>query len=52
MQLDKAAPILAGLKTPIVIAKVNADQFTRLANRFDIEYAAMALFFCSSLTIK
>ncbi|XP_057469829.1 protein disulfide-isomerase 5-2 [Actinidia eriantha] len=36
-ELDKAAPILAGLKEPIVIAKVNADQFTRLANRFDID---------------
>ncbi|PSS00162.1 Protein disulfide-isomerase [Actinidia chinensis var. chinensis] len=36
-ELDKAAPILAGLKEPIVIAKVNADQFTRLAKRFDID---------------
>lgn len=39
LQLDEAAPILASLKEPIVIAKVNADKFTRLARKYDIEYA-------------
>ncbi|XP_057973297.1 protein disulfide-isomerase 5-2 [Malania oleifera] len=35
-ELDVAAPILSGLKEPIVIAKVNADKFTRLAIKYDI----------------
>ncbi|KAE8668493.1 hypothetical protein F3Y22_tig00112305pilonHSYRG00109 [Hibiscus syriacus] len=40
-QLDEAAPVLAGLKDPIVIAKVNADKFTRLASKHDVENALM-----------
>lgn len=40
LQLDEAAPILASLKEPIVIAKVNADKYTRLAKKHDIEYAS------------
>ncbi|CAK9137142.1 unnamed protein product [Ilex paraguariensis] len=36
-ELDKAAPVLAGLKQPIVIAKVNADKYTRLASKYDID---------------
>ncbi|KAE8057129.1 hypothetical protein FH972_013842 [Carpinus fangiana] len=36
-QLDEAAPILANLKKPIVIAKVNADKFTSLARKYDID---------------
>jgi protein disulfide-isomerase A1 len=36
-ELDKAAPILAGLKEPIVIAKVNADKFSGLANKYEID---------------
>lgn len=38
LQLDVAAPILAELKQPIVIAKVNADKYTRLASKYDVEY--------------
>uniref|UniRef100_A0A5B7A3Z6 Thioredoxin domain-containing protein n=2 Tax=Davidia involucrata TaxID=16924 RepID=A0A5B7A3Z6_DAVIN len=36
-ELDKAAPVLAGLKEPIVIAKVNADKYTRLASKYEID---------------
>ncbi|RVW74634.1 Protein disulfide-isomerase 5-2 [Vitis vinifera] len=36
-ELDAAAPVLASLKEPIVIAKVNADKFTRLAVKYDID---------------
>ncbi|KAM7267129.1 hypothetical protein ACFE04_009295 [Oxalis oulophora] len=36
-QLDAAAPVLAALKQPIVIAKLNADKYTRLAPKYDIE---------------
>ena len=38
LQLDLAAPALAAMKEPIVIAKVNADKFTRLASKYDVEY--------------
>ncbi|OMO50317.1 Thioredoxin [Corchorus capsularis] len=44
-QLDEAAPVLAGLKEPIVIAKVNADKHTRLARKYDIDaYPTLMLF--------
>ncbi|WCJ35040.1 Protein disulfide-isomerase 5-2 [Euphorbia peplus] len=36
-ELDAAAPILAGLKEPIVIAKVDADKYSRLARKYDID---------------
>lgn len=40
LQLDKAAPILAGLKPPIVVAKINADKYKKLASKHDIEYVS------------
>ncbi|XP_013720062.1 protein disulfide-isomerase 5-2-like [Brassica napus] len=36
-ELDAAAPILAKLKQPIIIAKLNADKYTRLARKLDID---------------
>lgn len=36
-ELDKAAPMLSGLKEPIVIAKINADKYTRLASKYEID---------------
>ncbi|KAH9692080.1 protein disulfide-isomerase 5-2 [Citrus sinensis] len=36
-QLDEAAPILAKLKEPIVIAKVDADKYSRLASKQEID---------------
>lgn len=36
-QLDKAAAALAGSKNPVVIAKVDADKYTRLASKYDID---------------
>jgi len=38
-ELDKAAPVLAGLKDPIIIAKVDVDKYTRLAYKYKIKYA-------------
>lgn len=35
-ELDAAAPLLSGLKEPIVIAKVNADKYSRLAKKYEI----------------
>ncbi|XP_041018397.1 protein disulfide-isomerase 5-2-like [Juglans microcarpa x Juglans regia] len=44
-QLDEAAPILASLKEPIVIAKVDADKYTRLARKHDIDgYPTLKIF--------
>ncbi|CAD5314551.1 unnamed protein product [Arabidopsis thaliana] len=36
-ELDAAAPILAKLKQPIVIAKLNADKYSRLARKIEID---------------
>uniref|UniRef100_A0A2P2J3K9 Protein disulfide isomerase n=1 Tax=Rhizophora mucronata TaxID=61149 RepID=A0A2P2J3K9_RHIMU len=44
-ELDVAAPILAGLKQPIVIAKVNADKYKRLASKYDVDgYPTLKIF--------
>ncbi|GMI83234.1 ARABIDOPSIS THALIANA PROTEIN DISULFIDE ISOMERASE 8, PROTEIN DISULFIDE ISOMERASE 8, PDI-like 5-2 [Hibiscus trionum] len=44
-QLDQAASVLAGLKEPIIIAKVNADKFTRLASKHDVDaYPTLKLY--------
>ncbi|GJM85225.1 hypothetical protein PR202_ga01657 [Eleusine coracana subsp. coracana] len=36
-QLDEAAPVLAGLPTPVVIAKVNADKYKKLRSKYEID---------------
>ncbi|KAL5991230.1 Protein disulfide-isomerase 5-2 [Asimina triloba] len=44
-ELDAAAPLLAGLDHPIVIAKLNADKFSRFASKYEIDgYPTMKLF--------
>lgn len=44
-QLDAAAPLLADLKHPIVIAKLNADKFTSVARKYEIDaYPTLKLF--------
>ncbi|KAF7820080.1 protein disulfide-isomerase 5-2 [Senna tora] len=44
-ELDAAAPVLAALKEPIVIAKVDADKYTRLAQKYDVDaYPSLVLF--------
>lgn len=45
MQLDKAATVLAGLKQPIIVAKIDADKYKRLASKHEIEYAATTFWF-------
>lgn len=37
MQLDSAAPVLAALKEPVVIAKLNADKYRKVASKYEIE---------------
>ncbi|KAL2467623.1 Protein disulfide-isomerase 5-2 [Forsythia ovata] len=44
-ELDKAAPVLAGLKKPIIVAKVNADKYKRLASKHEIDgYPTLKIF--------
>ncbi|KAK4490065.1 hypothetical protein RD792_000719 [Penstemon davidsonii] len=44
-ELDKAAPILAGLKKPIIVAKVDADKYRKLASKHDIDgYPTLKIF--------
>ncbi|TVU29785.1 hypothetical protein EJB05_21371, partial [Eragrostis curvula] len=44
-QLDEAAPVLAGLATPIVIAKVNADKYKNLRSKYEIDGFPTLMFF-------
>ncbi|KAF1880569.1 hypothetical protein Lal_00011628 [Lupinus albus] len=44
-ELDAAAPVLANLKSPTVIGKVDADKFTRLAKKYNVgAYPTILLF--------
>ncbi|KAL9317744.1 hypothetical protein ACSQ67_014261 [Phaseolus vulgaris] len=44
-ELDAAAPVLATLNKPIVIAKVDADKHTRLGKKYDVSaYPTILLF--------
>ncbi|XP_076901479.1 protein disulfide-isomerase 5-2-like [Bidens hawaiensis] len=36
-ELDKAAPLLSGLKKPVVIAKIDADKYSRIASKYEID---------------
>ncbi|KAI7750924.1 hypothetical protein M8C21_003089 [Ambrosia artemisiifolia] len=36
-QLDEAAPMLSGLKKPVVIAKIDADKYSRIAKKYEID---------------
>ncbi|KAL8159113.1 hypothetical protein V2J09_000650 [Rumex salicifolius] len=36
-ELDAAAPVLAGLKEPILIAKLDADKYRSLGNKYEID---------------
>lgn len=50
LQLDAAAPILAKLDHPIVVAKINADKYSKLASKYEIEYVDIYLFFHLNFT--
>lgn len=36
-QLDEAAPVLAGLSPPIVVAKVNAEKYKKLGSKYGVD---------------
>ncbi|CAL5021520.1 unnamed protein product [Urochloa decumbens] len=44
-QLDEAAPVLAGLSTPIVVAKVNADKYRKLGSKYEVDGFPTLMFF-------
>jgi protein disulfide-isomerase A1 len=37
--MDEVALVLAGLATPIVVAKVDADKYKKLGSRYGVEEA-------------
>ncbi|KAL2520129.1 Protein disulfide-isomerase 5-2 [Forsythia ovata] len=44
-ELDKAAPVLGGLKQPIIVAKIDADRYKRLASKHEIDgYPTLKMF--------
>lgn len=48
MQLDAAAAALAELEKPIMIAKVDADKYRRLGDKYEIEYAIMPFIYLTT----
>lgn len=36
-QLDEAAPALAGLSTPVIVTKVNADKYRKLGSKYGVD---------------
>ncbi|XP_062106074.1 protein disulfide-isomerase 5-2-like isoform X1 [Humulus lupulus] len=51
-QLDAAAPMLAALKEPIVIAKIDADKYSRLARKHDIDGFPMLKLFMHGVPVE
>ncbi|XP_042031536.1 protein disulfide isomerase-like 5-2 [Salvia splendens] len=44
-ELDKAARVLAGLKPPVVVAKVDADKYRKLGSKHDVDgYPTLKVF--------
>ncbi|CAN6232014.1 unnamed protein product [Urochloa humidicola] len=44
-QLDEAAPVLAGLSAPIVVAKVDADKYRKLGSKYGVDGFPTLMFF-------
>ncbi|KAG8059024.1 hypothetical protein GUJ93_ZPchr0002g25559 [Zizania palustris] len=44
-QLDEAAPVLAGLSKPIIVAKVNADKYKKLGSKYGVDGFPTLMFF-------
>jgi len=43
--LDVVAPVLVNLKKPVVLVKVNADKYTRLAMKHEVKYISFTISF-------
>ncbi|KAF8714749.1 hypothetical protein HU200_027272 [Digitaria exilis] len=52
MQLDEAAPVLAGLSEPIVVAKVNADKYRKLGSKYGVDGFPTLMLFIHGVPIE
>jgi len=43
--LDVVAPVLVNFKKPVVLVKVNADKYTRLAMKHEVKYISSTISF-------
>ncbi|KAJ4761671.1 Disulfide isomerase [Rhynchospora pubera] len=51
-ELDVAAPVLAGLNKPIFIAKVDADKYSKIASKYEIDGFPTLKFFIHGVPIE
>ncbi|XP_078172090.1 PDI-like 5-2 [Carex rostrata] len=51
-ELDAAAPVLAGLSKPIFIAKVDADKYSKIASKYEIDGFPTLKFFIHGVPIE
>ncbi|CAD6260851.1 unnamed protein product [Miscanthus lutarioriparius] len=50
--LDEAAPVLAGLSEPIVVAKVNADKYRKLGSKYGVDGFPTLMLFIHGVPIE
>ncbi|KAJ1271052.1 hypothetical protein BS78_06G099500 [Paspalum vaginatum] len=51
-ELDEAAPVLAGLSEPIVVAKVNADKYRKLGSKYGVDGFPTLMLFIHGVPIE
>ncbi|KAL6650598.1 hypothetical protein ACP70R_009523 [Stipagrostis hirtigluma subsp. patula] len=51
-ELDEAAPVLAGLAEPIVVAKVNADKYRKLGSKYGVDGFPTLMLFIHGVPIE
>ncbi|CAM0904611.1 unnamed protein product [Alopecurus aequalis] len=51
-ELDEAAPVLAGLSQPIMIAKVNADKYRKLGSKYGVDGFPTLMLFIHGVPIE
>ncbi|KAL5214123.1 hypothetical protein ABZP36_003275 [Zizania latifolia] len=51
-ELDEAAPVLAGLSEPIIVAKVNADKYRKLGSKYGVDGLPTLMLFIRGVPIE
>ncbi|XBI92348.1 hypothetical protein VPH35_029434 [Triticum aestivum] len=51
-ELDEAAPVLAGLSEPIMVAKVNADKYRKLGSKYGVDGFPTLMLFIHGVPIE
>ncbi|XP_062184409.1 protein disulfide isomerase-like 5-2 [Phragmites australis] len=51
-ELDEAAPVLAGLSEPIIVAKVNADKYRKLGSKYGVDGFPTLMLFIHGVPIE